>query len=83
VPARGGDDAEGAAVAAAVLHFEVGASLVSVEGEGERGEFGMREGVVVEDGAERNPFDSIARAIFAQARLVPSREELEGHVGDH
>ena len=48
-PAGGGDDAEGAAIAASILHFEVGAGLVGVGGEGERGQLGVGEGVVVED----------------------------------
>jgi hypothetical protein len=50
--AGGGDDAEGAAIAAAVLHFKVRASLMGVGGEGESGELGVGEGVVVEDFAE-------------------------------
>ena len=45
---RRGDDAEGATIAAAVLHFQVGAGLRGVGREGEGGELGVGEGVVVE-----------------------------------
>ncbi len=49
MPARGGNDAEGAAIAAAVLHFQVWPGLKRVKGEGQSGQLGVGEGVIVED----------------------------------
>ncbi len=66
--AGGGDDAEGATIAATVLDFEVGAGLSGVGSEGESGEFGVGEGVVVEDLAEGDEGRSLHFARQRRAR---------------
>ncbi len=57
--ARSGNDAEGAAIVAAVLHLEVGPGLVRGGGEGQRGEFGVGEVFIYENlrGRLRNRCD--------------------------
>ena len=73
-PAGGGDDAEGAAIAAAVLHFEVGAGLVGVGGEGEGGQLGVGEGVVVEDFGASEEGNETVLARSALGRMASLRE---------
>jgi CheY-like chemotaxis protein len=81
--AGGGDDAEEAAIAASVLDFEVGTGLGGVGREGKRGQFGVREGIVVEDlrddRGERNKSRPI-RLPFELTVVPKSRRDVVGTV---